>query len=40
MSIVIVGAPGGGHEPADVADVLWSHHAMRGPFQTLIGFPD
>ena len=31
--------PGGDHEPAEIADVLWSHHAVRGPFQTLIGFP-
>jgi hypothetical protein len=31
-------APGGDHEPADVAGVLWSHHAERGPFQTPIGF--
>ena len=30
-------APGGDHEPADVADVLWSHHAERGPFETGIG---
>ena len=33
-------APGGDHEPADVADILWSHHAERGPFQTRIGIPD
>ena len=33
-------APGVDHEPGDVADVLWSHHAERGAFQTLIGFAD
>ena len=33
-------APGGDHEPAEVADVLWSHHTVREGFQTLIGFPD
>jgi NADP-dependent 3-hydroxy acid dehydrogenase YdfG len=31
-------APGGDHEPADVAEVLWSHHTERGAFQTAIGF--
>jgi NADP-dependent 3-hydroxy acid dehydrogenase YdfG len=31
-------APGEAHEPADVADVLWSHHVDRGEFQTAIGF--
>jgi len=31
-------APGKDHEPDDVAEVIWSHHANRGPFQTLIGF--
>ncbi len=31
-------APGEAHEPDDVAEVLWSHHAQRGEFQTLIGF--
>ena len=30
-------AEGGDHEPADVADVLWRHHAERGPFQTRLG---
>lgn len=33
-------APGGDNEPQDIADVLWSHHAERGPFQTRIGIPD
>jgi NADP-dependent 3-hydroxy acid dehydrogenase YdfG len=33
-------APGADHEPADVADVLWSHHVDRGAFQTRIGFDD
>jgi len=33
-------APGGDHEPEDIADVLWTHHAQRGPFQTRIGIPD
>ena len=32
--------PGLDHEPAEVADVLWSHHAVRDGFQTLIGFAD
>jgi NADP-dependent 3-hydroxy acid dehydrogenase YdfG len=30
-------APGEAHEPADVAEVLWGHHASPGAFQTLIG---
>jgi NADP-dependent 3-hydroxy acid dehydrogenase YdfG len=30
-------APGGDHEPADIADILWSHHSERGDFQTRIG---
>ena len=30
-------APGGDHEPDDIADVLWRHHAERGEFQTRIG---
>jgi len=30
-------APGSDHEPEDVADVLWSHHAEPGAFQTRIG---
>jgi NADP-dependent 3-hydroxy acid dehydrogenase YdfG len=30
-------APGADHEPDDVADVLWRHHAQRGPFQTRLG---
>jgi NADP-dependent 3-hydroxy acid dehydrogenase YdfG len=29
-------APGGDNEPADVADVLWSHHVDRTTFQTHI----
>jgi NADP-dependent 3-hydroxy acid dehydrogenase YdfG len=33
-------APGMDHEPSDVADVLWSHHADRGAFQTRLGIPD
>jgi NADP-dependent 3-hydroxy acid dehydrogenase YdfG len=33
-------APGGDHEPADVADLLWSHHTDRATFQTRIGIPD
>jgi NADP-dependent 3-hydroxy acid dehydrogenase YdfG len=31
-------APGEAHEPDDVADILWSHHAQPGAFQTAIGF--
>jgi len=30
-------APGEAHEPADVAEVLWRHHAERDGFQTLLG---
>ncbi len=30
-------APGGDHEPSDVADTLWRHHAERGAFQTRLG---
>ncbi len=33
-------APGMDHEPGDVADVLWSHHAECGAFQTRLGIPD
>ena len=33
-------APRMDHEPSDVADVLWSHHADRGAFQTRLGIPD
>ena len=33
-------APGMDHEPSDVADVLWSHHADRGAFQTRLGIAD
>jgi hypothetical protein len=29
--------PGLDHEPDDVADVLWRHHADRGDFQTRLG---
>jgi NADP-dependent 3-hydroxy acid dehydrogenase YdfG len=32
-------APGGDHEPEDVADLLWSHHVERTTFQTRIGIP-
>jgi NADP-dependent 3-hydroxy acid dehydrogenase YdfG len=32
-------APGGDHEPAEIADLLWSQHAERGPFQTRVGIP-
>jgi NADP-dependent 3-hydroxy acid dehydrogenase YdfG len=30
-------APGEDHEPDDVAEVLWHHHAERGDFQTRLG---
>jgi hypothetical protein len=30
-------APDGDHQPADVADVLWRHHAERGDFQVRLG---
>ena len=30
-------APGGDHEPADIAEVLWRHHTERDGFQTRIG---
>jgi NADP-dependent 3-hydroxy acid dehydrogenase YdfG len=30
-------APDGDHQPDDVADVLWSHHAERGDFQVWLG---
>ena len=29
-------APGDDHEPADIAEILWSHHANRGDFQTVV----
>jgi NADP-dependent 3-hydroxy acid dehydrogenase YdfG len=29
-------APGADHEPEDVAEILWSHHAGRGEFQTVV----
>jgi NADP-dependent 3-hydroxy acid dehydrogenase YdfG len=31
-------APGEDHEPDDVAEALWKHHADKGDFQVLIGF--
>ena len=31
-------ASGADHEPDDVAEVLWRHHADRNGFQTLLGF--
>jgi NADP-dependent 3-hydroxy acid dehydrogenase YdfG len=31
-------APGEAHEPDDVAEVIYRHHAEPGDFQTLIGF--
>jgi short-subunit dehydrogenase len=30
-------APGGDHEPTDVAELLWRHHTERGDFQTRLG---
>jgi NADP-dependent 3-hydroxy acid dehydrogenase YdfG len=30
-------APGGDHEPDEIADVLWRHHTERGDFQVRIG---
>ena len=30
-------APGGDHEPDDVAEALWRHHAEPGEFQTRLG---
>ena len=30
-------APGGDHEPDDVAEILWRHHTERDAFQTRIG---
>jgi NADP-dependent 3-hydroxy acid dehydrogenase YdfG len=30
-------APGGDHEPDEIADVLWRHHTERGAFQVRIG---
>ena len=29
--------PGADHEPADVAEVLWRHHAERAEFQIRLG---
>jgi NADP-dependent 3-hydroxy acid dehydrogenase YdfG len=29
-------APGEDHEPEDIAEILWSHHANRGDFQTVV----
>jgi NADP-dependent 3-hydroxy acid dehydrogenase YdfG len=31
-------APGEDHEPDDVAETIYRHHAEKGDFQTLIGF--
>jgi len=31
-------APGEAHEPDDVAELIYGHHASPGEFQTLIGF--
>ena len=31
-------APGKDHEPDDVAEVIYRHHAEPGDFQNLIGF--
>jgi NADP-dependent 3-hydroxy acid dehydrogenase YdfG len=31
-------APGAEHEPDDVAEAIWRHHADPGDFQVLIGF--
>lgn len=31
-------APGGDHEPDEVAGVLWRHHTERGEFQIRLGF--
>jgi NADP-dependent 3-hydroxy acid dehydrogenase YdfG len=31
-------APGGDHEPDDVAEALWRHHADHGDFQLRLGF--
>jgi NADP-dependent 3-hydroxy acid dehydrogenase YdfG len=30
-------APGGDHEPGDVADLLWRHHVERSAFQVRLG---
>jgi len=30
-------APGGDHEPADIAEVLWRHHTERTSFQVKLG---
>ncbi len=30
-------ARGGDHEPEDIAELLWRHHAERGEFQTRVG---
>jgi len=30
-------APGGDHEPEDVAEILWQQHVERTAFQTLVG---
>jgi NADP-dependent 3-hydroxy acid dehydrogenase YdfG len=31
-------APGGDHEPDEVAEALWRHHTERGDFQIRLGF--
>jgi NADP-dependent 3-hydroxy acid dehydrogenase YdfG len=31
-------APGGDHEPDDVAEILWRHHTEPGEFQIRLGF--
>jgi NADP-dependent 3-hydroxy acid dehydrogenase YdfG len=33
-------APGGDHEPEDVAEALWRHHVSRAEFQTGIGIDE
>lgn len=30
-------APGGDHEPEDIAEILWQQHVERTAFQTLVG---
>src|ERR1700683_2029587 len=32
-------APGADNEPDDIAEVLWTHHVDRHPFQTRLGMP-
>jgi hypothetical protein len=31
-------APGGDHEPDNVAEALWRHHTTRSEFQLRLGF--